>query len=385
MVKDLRVVFRKGDGSEPVPHDANERGPMWKKKSIFWELPYWEILEVRNDIDVMHLTKNLCLNALGFLGCYNNSKDTLEAQRDLKNIHRNETPPIKVDEEADPEEVEEEVQDYLGRASYTLSKEEKDIIFDCLNSMKVPYSYSSNIKGIINMKDKKFTNLKAHDCHMLMTQFLLVALKGVLLEKVRLALVKLCAFLNAISQKAIDPRNLVKVQNDVVQCLVSFELAFPPSSFDIMTHLLVQLVKEITILGLVFLHNMWPFERFMSVLKKYVLNCARPEGSIAKGYVTEEVIEFCVEFVDSIDSIGVPVSRHEGRPLGKCTTGRKTCLSNDTHFFNKAHLVVLQQSTLVTPYIEEHVRGLDRNSPQGVPGGLFVRRGDRELRTRWLC
>jgi hypothetical protein len=50
----------------------------------------------------------------------------------------------------------------------------------------------------------------------------------------------------------------VKLQNDVVQCLVSFELAFPPSFFDIMTHLLVHLVKEITIHGLVFLHNMWP-------------------------------------------------------------------------------------------------------------------------------
>jgi hypothetical protein len=31
----------------------------------------------------------------------------------------------------------------------------------------------------------------------------------------------------------------------------------------------------------------------------------------------------------------------------------KTCLSNDTDLFNKAHLDVLQQSTLVTPYIEE--------------------------------
>jgi hypothetical protein len=137
----------------------------------------------------------------------------------------------------------------------------------------------------------------------------------VLPEKVRLALVKLCTFLNVISQKEIDPRNLVKLQNDVVQCLVSSELAFPPSFFDIMTHLLVHLVKEIIILGLVYLHNMWPFERFMSVLKKYVLNRARSEGSIAKGYVTEEVIEFCVDFVDSIDSIGVPVKDGNGHEI----------------------------------------------------------------------
>jgi hypothetical protein len=49
---------------------------------------------------------------------------------------------------------------------------------------------------------------------------------------------------------------------------------------------------------------MWPFERFMSVLKKYVLNRAHPEGSIAKGYVTEEVIEFCVDFVDQLTRLG---------------------------------------------------------------------------------
>jgi hypothetical protein len=130
-----------------------------------------------------------------------------------------------------------------------------------------------------------------------------------------------------------------------------------------MTHLLVHLVKEITILRPVYLHNMWPFERFMSVLKKYVLNRAHLEGSIAKGYVTEEVIEFFVDFVDSIDSIGVPVSQHEGRLLGKGTIGRKACFSNDTDLFNKAHLVVMQQSTLVTLYIEEHKQIISSQNP----------------------
>jgi hypothetical protein len=55
---------------------------MWKKKSIFWELPYWEVHEVRSAIDMMHLTKNLCVNILGFLGLYGKSKDTPEARED---------------------------------------------------------------------------------------------------------------------------------------------------------------------------------------------------------------------------------------------------------------------------------------------------------------
>jgi hypothetical protein len=84
-----------------------------------------------------------------------------------------------------------------------------------------------------------------------------------------------------------------------------------------MTHLLVHLVQEIIILGPVFLPNIFPFERFIRVLKKYVHNHARPGGSISKGYGTEEVIEFCVDFIPNLKPIGVPESRHEGRLDGK--------------------------------------------------------------------
>jgi hypothetical protein len=223
---------------------------------------------------------------------------------------------LKEQDNLDPEKTD-DLRHYLSPASYILSKEEKESMFECLNNIKVLSGFSSNIKGIINMPDKKFQNLKSHDCHVLMTQLLLVALRGILPLNVRLATVKLCAFFNAISQKAIDPTDLAKLQNDVVQCLVSFELVFPPSFFDIMTHLLVHLVKDITILGPVFLHNMFPFERFMRVLKKYVHNRARPEGSIVKGYGIEKVIEFCVDFILDIDPISVPESRHERRLSGK--------------------------------------------------------------------
>jgi hypothetical protein len=150
-------------------------------------------------------------------------------------------------------------------------------------------------------------------------------------------IVKLCAFLIAISQKVINPEILQRLQNDVVQCLVSFEVVFPPSFFNIMTHLLVHLVDEISILGHVFLHNMLPFERFMGVLKKYVHSCARQEGSISKGYEIEEFIEFCVDFIPDLKPIGVPESRHEGRLSGKGTLGQKAMICMDRHSFTQAH------------------------------------------------
>ena len=85
-------------------------------------------------------------------------------------------------------------------------------MFDCLNSTKLPSRYSSNIQGRLNMKEKKFTNLKSHDYHVLMT----VVLRGILPKNVRLAIVKLCAFLNEISQKTIDPEKLIQLQIDLV-------------------------------------------------------------------------------------------------------------------------------------------------------------------------
>ena len=83
MVKDVKVVFEKGHVSRSVQSDDG-RAPMWKKKIIFWNLPYWEVLEVRHAIDVMHLTKNLYMNLLIFFGVYGKPKDTLEARQDLQ-------------------------------------------------------------------------------------------------------------------------------------------------------------------------------------------------------------------------------------------------------------------------------------------------------------
>ena len=86
MVKDLEVIFGKGTGGESVPNNSTGHTPMWKKKSIFWELPYWKVLEVRSSIDVMHVTKNLCVNLLGFLSVYGKTKDTPEAREDQQRM-----------------------------------------------------------------------------------------------------------------------------------------------------------------------------------------------------------------------------------------------------------------------------------------------------------
>jgi hypothetical protein len=65
-------------------------------------------------------------------------------------------------------------------------------------------------------------------------------------------------------------------------------------------------------------------------------------------------LSFYVDYVDELCPIGVPVSRHEGRLIGKGTLGKKSINASDHASLSKAHFTVRQLSALVAPYIEEH-------------------------------
>ena len=65
---------------------------------------------------------------------------------------------------------------YLSPPCHTLSRNEKTSFCQCLRRVKLPQGYSSNIKSLVQVKDLKLVSLKSHDCHILMQQFLVVAI-----------------------------------------------------------------------------------------------------------------------------------------------------------------------------------------------------------------
>ena len=79
----------------------------------------------------------------------------------------------------------------------------------------------------------------------------------------------------------------------------------------------------------------------MGVLKKYVCNRARPEGSISMGYQIEDAIGFCVDFIPHFKKIGLPQSWNEGRLGGKGTLGGDSIICRDGHSWSQAHYTVL--------------------------------------------
>jgi hypothetical protein len=120
---------------------------------------------------------------------------------------------------------------------------------------------------MVNMKTLKIRFNKSHDCHILIGQFLPVAIRGILPIKVQDTIMKLCSFFNGISQKVVHPMKLTKLQDDMILTMCNLETIFPPSFFDLMPRLLFHIVHEVKYLGHMFLHQMYPFERFMTVLK----------------------------------------------------------------------------------------------------------------------
>ena len=251
---------------------------IWKKRSVFFELPYWSSLDVRHCIDVMHVEKNVCDSIVGtLLDIKGKTKDSLNARLDLAEmgIRQQLTPQQKGN------------RTFLPPACHTLSKKEKRSFCECLQGIKVPQGYSSNIKRLISMDDLKLNGLKSHDSHVLMQQLLPVAIRGILPNKVRITITKLCLFFNAICSKVIDPLKLDELEHEAAVILCQLEMYFPPSFFDIMEHLIVHLVRDIRQCGPVYLRWMYPVERYMKILKGYTMNLHRPEASIVERYIAE--------------------------------------------------------------------------------------------------
>jgi hypothetical protein len=154
----------------------------------------------------------------------------------------------------------------------------------------------------------------------------------------------------------VDPMKLIKLQDDLILVMCNLETIFLPSLFDLMPHLLIHIVHEMKYLGPMFFHQMYPFERFMTILKKYVHNRSRSEGCMVQGWTTEEVIEFAIDYMD-LQAIGKPISRHEGHLSGKGTRGH-TIFNVDYVTYTQAHFTLVQQSIPIAPYVRMHVQML---------------------------
>jgi hypothetical protein len=274
-----------------VKRSRDESELNWTKKSIFFELDYWSCIELKHNIDVMHVEKNVCESLLGTLLMNEKSKDTLKARQDLKDwgirksLWLKETPNKKVTK---------------PQASYSFKPNERQKFCQFIKGVRLPDGFGSNFKNKVAPNDSNIIGLKSHDCHILMQRLIPIGVQAYLTDDVSKTIIELCTFLKKICAKSLDVEDMRKLKKEALNMLCKLELIYPPAFFDIMVHLVYHLPEEAILGGPVFMRWMYPFERYMKKLKAYVRNKAKPEGSIAEGYVADEALTFCSMYLEGM-------------------------------------------------------------------------------------
>jgi hypothetical protein len=67
--------------------EKKQKEGQWRKKSIFFELPYWKHNTLRHNLDVMHIEKNIFDSIIGtLLDIPGKTKDHENARKDLQKM-----------------------------------------------------------------------------------------------------------------------------------------------------------------------------------------------------------------------------------------------------------------------------------------------------------
>ncbi|GJZ58662.1 hypothetical protein Tco_0614478 [Tanacetum coccineum] len=178
------------------------------------------------------------------------------------------------------------------QAAYSFTPENRKKFCQYIKGVKLPDGFGSCFKHKVTDNDTNITGLKSHDCHIMMQRLLPYGLQNYLPDKIAKPIIDLCSLFKQICSATLMEDDMLKAQIKVVDILCELELIYPPALFDIMVHLVIHLPLEALEGGPIRPRWMFPFERYMKKLKGYVRNKAKPEGSIAEGYVAEEALTF---------------------------------------------------------------------------------------------
>jgi hypothetical protein len=132
-------------------------------------------------------------------------------------------------------------------APYVLSDAEFDVFASTLESLKTPSGYASVLGR--HIRNKKFGGLKSHDYHVLMQELMPLALRGLLKPGSRMVVRRMSKVFRQICTKVYNPADYKSLKIDVAESMALLEMEFPPSFFDIVTHLPYHLVEELDLCG----------------------------------------------------------------------------------------------------------------------------------------
>ncbi|XP_051139678.1 uncharacterized protein LOC127257344 isoform X1 [Andrographis paniculata] len=259
----------------------------WQKRSIFWDLPYWNDLLVRHNMDVMHIEKNVFENIFNtVMDVKGKTKDNAKARADMTEL-------------CDRKELEYDiVRQYYPPAAYTLDKPRRKEFLTWVEKLKMPDGYMSNLGRCVDMTKYWLFGVKSHDCHVFMQRLIPIGFRELLPKKIWEPLTELSNFFRRLTSKVVTVSDMEMLESEIPVILCKLETIFVPGFFNSMEHLPVHLPHEVKIAGPAQFRWMYPFERFLNRLKRMVKNKAHVEGSIVNAYLVREASFFCSHYFE---------------------------------------------------------------------------------------
>ncbi|XP_023745410.2 uncharacterized protein LOC111893554 [Lactuca sativa] len=184
----------------------------WKKRSIFWDLPYWKTNLIRHNFDVMHIEKNFFENLFyTVMDVKKRTKDNANARDDLK-LYCKKRKGVNQNQ----------------RAYYALEKKQKKVICEWVESLSFPDGYVSNLGRCVDLSSCRLFGMKSHDCHVFMQRLLPVAFREMLPKNVWEAVTELSLFFKSLTSKIITTKDMERIEAEIPIILCKLEIIFFP-------------------------------------------------------------------------------------------------------------------------------------------------------------
>ncbi|GKC13388.1 hypothetical protein Tco_1010170 [Tanacetum coccineum] len=278
----------------------------------------------------MHVVKNVAESLTSTLfNIKGKTKDTWKSRKDLmdtglkKSLHL----------------VEDGNSFIMPMACYHFTKDEKQKFLNFLASIKFPDGFASNISRCVKEGELQLSRMKSHDFYVFIQKLLPLSIRGSLTKEARVVLYELSDFIQFLCARNMYIDVLEKQEEKIALIMCKLERMFPPSFFNIMTHLLIHLPFEAKKGGPFQYRWMFPFERKMRTLQGYV--------------------ERNNEMVD-IDG-DISVFSCKGRPLGSKITRD---ISNIE--LEKIHTYILNNCDEMVELINEHKLKLKKENCNNI-------------------
>jgi hypothetical protein len=107
------------------------------------------------------------------------------------------------------------------------------------------------------VSELKVSGYNTHDCPTMLSLFLAIAIRAVNHPYLKMVIICMCHFFNAISKKVIDVVELGEICKEKRVTMCQLEMCFPPSFFDMIEHYIRPLADQMFVLGPMYMHHIY--------------------------------------------------------------------------------------------------------------------------------